>query len=122
MIRTLTITTAALGLFAAAAAPAFAASASHDIVVHEHASSSTHEVKSKHVHYRDVDISTAHGAETLARRIENASERVCGGPHNRKTSLREKSEYKQCVSEAAEDAIRSVNSPAVTQAYKKTSS
>ena len=122
MNRTLMITTAALGLFAAAAAPAFAASAPHDLIVHEHLSSSTHEVRSKHVRYQDVDISTADGAAALVKRIENASERVCGGPHNRKTSLKEKADYKQCVKDAADEAVRGVNSPAVTQAYGKASS
>ncbi len=120
MTRDLMITAAALGLLAGA--PAFAAVSPHapyhDVVVHEHLSSATHEVRSKHVRYTDVDISTAHGAETLVRRIKNASERVCGGPHNRKTSLHERTAYDQCVKEAADEAVLSANSPAVTAAYK----
>ncbi len=123
MIRTLTITTAVLGLFAAAAAPAFAAATSphapyHDVLVHERAPGSAHETKSKHVRYTDVDISTSHGAETLVRRIKNASEMVCG-PHKGKMSLKERTDYKQCMKEAMDDAVQSVNSPTVTDAYKK---
>jgi UrcA family protein len=119
------VTSAALGLFAGGSAPAFAAAAQsphapyHDVVVHEHLSSPTHEVRSKHVRFTDVDISTAHGADTLVRRLKNASERVCGGPHNRKESLRERSSYKTCVKEAMDEAVQGVNAPAVSEAYKR---
>ncbi len=92
----------------------------HDVIVHEHLSSATHEVRSKHVRYTDVDISTAHGAETLVRRIKNASEMVCG-PRKGKMSLHERSAYNQCMKEAMDEAVLSANSPAVTAAYKNIS-
>ena len=125
MIRELMITTATLGLLAGGAAPAFAAAVSphapyHDVIVHEHLSSNTHEVKSKHVRYHDVDVSTAHGAETLVIRIKNASEMVCG-PHKGKMSLRERTDYNRCIKEAMDEAVQSANSPAVNEAYKKVS-
>ena len=123
MTRELMITAAALGLLAGA--PAFAAAVSphapyHDVIVHEHLSSNTHEVKSKHVRYHDVDISTPQGAETLVTRIKNASEMVCG-PHKGKMTLKERTDHKQYVKEAMDEAVLSANSPAVTAAYKNIS-
>ena len=116
MTRYLMIATAAFGLIAGAAVPALAAS---DVVVHEHAAAHGIKMMSKSVSYRDLDISTAQGADSLVSRIRRASKTVCQHGYKGKMSLHERRGYDQCVDEAMQEAVQGVNSSQVTAAYQK---
>ena len=64
--------------------------------------------------YRDLDLSTPHGAKVLYRRIRAAAREVCGyGGAN----LLEQSLWKDCYHHAIADAVGKVNNPGVTAVH-----
>jgi UrcA family protein len=76
--------------------------------------SATPDVRSVTVSYRDLDLSTPHGAKVLYRRILAAAKEVCGyrGP-----GLLEQSVWKGCYHNAIADAVGKVNNPLVTAVH-----
>jgi UrcA family protein len=73
--------------------------------------SATPELRSVTVSYRDLDLSTPHGAKVLYRRIQAAAKEVCG---YRGAGLLEQSVWKGCYHNAIADAVGKVNNPLVT--------
>ena len=61
------------------------------------------DIPTKTVSFRDLDLSTALGAQTLYDRIEAAAREVCRGT--------ELSEYGACRARAIDDAVAYVGSP-----------
>ena len=101
----------ALGVVAAlslcAAAPAFAQQAS--------APSTTH-LNSRVVPYGDLNLDSAAGADTMLRRINNASRFVCGdrtGPR----SMQENGSVHGCVDESMDNAVSDLGHPNVSNRY-----
>ena len=70
------------------------------------------EIPTKTVSYRDLDLSTAHGAEALYDRIATAAREVCRG-----TDL---SSNRACRVRAVDDAIRAVGSPLLSSIHRST--
>ena len=68
-----------------------------------HASNRVGDVPTKTVSFRDLDLSTALGAQTLYDRIEAAAREVCRGT--------ELAEYGACRARAIDDAVAYVGSP-----------
>ena len=58
------------------------------------------------------------GAEALLGRIKDAAKKVCAPAPHGKVTLQERSDYKQCLKDATEEAVNGVNSPALTAAYQ----
>ena len=75
--------------------------------------------ESRVVAYKDLDLSTADGAKTLARRIHKAAEATCGGTANQ-FGLTQRSHFIQCVAKARNEA--SVAVAALTNANAKLAS
>jgi len=76
--------------------------------------SATPDVRSVTVSYRDLDLSTPHGAKVLYRRIQAAAREVCG---YRGADLLEQSVWKGCYRNAIADAVGKVNNPRVTAVH-----
>jgi len=67
---------------------------------------------SKTVKFDDLNITTAAGAKVLYRRIQAAAIEVC--PASYSYSLRMEQAQRACVDHAIDNAVKSVNSPALT--------
>ena len=124
MTRTLMITAAAIGLVAgglpafAAVTPYHAHDSMPDVIVHTPPTAHGPHVASTHVRYHDLNLSTHQGVETLLVRIRKAAKKVCAPAPMGKRSIHETADYKQCLRDAADEAVQGVNSPAVTEAYR----
>ncbi|GAA0537827.1 UrcA family protein [Rhizomicrobium palustre] len=69
------------------------------------------------VSYADLDLARPAGATTLINRIRVAAETVCGS-----ADIRDLAAFRRrsaCVTEAMDNAIRSVNAPLVARVYGK---
>ena len=64
------------------------------------------EVKTKPVHYDDLDLSSAKGQQRLATRVQSAVKAVCGNP--RAFSLAEKMDLANCKRDALASAMPKV--------------
>jgi UrcA family protein len=74
------------------------------------APSSDGEAPTKVVRFKDLDIATADGAQTLYDRIAAAARIVCrGAPH---------AQVRECRARALEDAVRIVGSPLLTSIHR----
>jgi UrcA family protein len=67
----------------------------------------------KTVKFDDLNITTAAGAKVLYRRIQTAAVEVC--PAQMSYSLRMEQAQRACVDHAIDNAVRKVNSPALTE-------
>jgi len=82
------------------------------------ASAETDRVVSVAVHYGDLDLSTARGAEIMLRRIRNAAGHVCGSAsHLRWMSLDVHLAYERCIDEAMTRAVTALQAPRVAQRF-----
>lgn len=72
--------------------------------------------RSAEVAYSDLDLSRDAGVQTLLKRIESASKRVCG---KRPTSVRfgQMEAFNGCRANAQSEAVRRINNPTVSIAY-----
>jgi UrcA family protein len=68
------------------------------------------EVLTKTVSFRDLDLSTQHGAQALYVRIEAAAREVCRGT--------ELTDYDACRARAIEDAVKDVSNPLLSAAHR----
>lgn len=68
------------------------------------------------VTYGELDLNSAAGADTLIRRIDQASEQVCGA-HDGRTNTRQAMINRVCEVETAENGVADVNHPVVTARY-----
>jgi UrcA family protein len=68
------------------------------------------------VTYGELDLNSAAGADVLVRRIEQASDQVCGR-HDGRTNTRQRIISQHCAVETAENGIADVNHPVVTARY-----
>jgi UrcA family protein len=68
---------------------------------------------SKTVKFDDLNIATAAGAKALYRRIQTAAVEVC--PTQMSYTLRMEQARRACVDHAIDNAVKSVNSPALTE-------
>ena len=70
------------------------------------------EVATKVVRFKDLDLATAAGAETLYERIAAAARIVCrGAPY---------AAVRSCRTRAVEDAVRTIGSPLLTSIHRST--
>ena len=76
------------------------------------ANSRVGEIPTKTVSFRDLDLSTANGAETLYERIRAAARVVCRGA--------EPAEIHACRSQAIDDAVTGVGSPLLSSVHRST--
>ena len=67
----------------------------------------------KTVKFDDLNITTAAGAKVLYRRIQTAAVEVC--PAQFSYSLRMEQAQRACVDHAIDNAVKKVNSPALTE-------
>ena len=74
-----------------------------------HAAERTDEVATKTVSFRDLDLSTARGAEALHARIEAAARDVCRGT--------ELVDYNACRARAVDGAVKVVANPLLSAAH-----
>ena len=125
MTRSL-LSAAALGLLLAASAPsAFAqfpgpqkSNLGKDVTVHGIDERTGKETRSKTVDLHNYDLSTPEGAKEAVYRIRAASKHLCSPHHHAKRGVRESADYKKCVSDSMQQAVQSINSPMVDEAYK----
>jgi UrcA family protein len=68
------------------------------------------------VHYDDLNLSSAAGANRLYDRIEGAARISCGDWGR---SFLEHSDWKSCYQRAIADAVAAVNSPVLTAVYNQ---
>jgi UrcA family protein len=68
---------------------------------------------SKTVKFDDLNIATPAGAKALYRRIQTAAVEVC--PTQMYYTLRMEQAQRACVDHAIDNAVKSVNSPALTE-------
>jgi len=65
------------------------------------------------VFYGDLNLDHAAGAAVMLNRIKSAAVRVCGGaPHG--LDLKGQRDFRACVADATNDAVRQLNAPLVT--------
>jgi UrcA family protein len=74
-------------------------------------------VASVAVAYGDLDLDSAAGVNALYRRLRAAAERVCDHPAGR--SLADILAYRACFGAALTDAVRDVNSEALTSLHQR---
>jgi UrcA family protein len=100
----------ALGVIAAfslcAAAPAFA----------QQDAASTTQLNARVVPYGDLNLDSRSGADTMLRRIDNASRYVCGDRTGPRT-IQENGSVHGCVHESMETAVNDLDHPNVTNRY-----
>jgi UrcA family protein len=70
------------------------------------------EIPTKKVSFRDLDLSTASGAEALYERITDAAREVCRGI--------EPKSMRACRTQAVADAVKLVGSPLVSSVHRST--
>jgi len=70
------------------------------------------EIPTKKVSFRDLDISTAEGAEALYGRIESAAREVCRGT--------ELALMRTCREQAVDEAVRIVGNPLLSSVHRST--
>jgi UrcA family protein len=75
----------------------------------------THSVR---VHYADLNLSTASGAEELYRRISFAAHEVCGDV-TVPSFVNQNRAYRECRRTAVEDAVAKVDRPKLTALYDR---
>lgn len=75
------------------------------------------DARSVTVHYGDLDLNSAMGAEHLYRRLSVASREVCGDEMEI-IDLQQLSDIRTCRKEALEDAVATVDTPLLTAAYE----
>ena len=68
------------------------------------------------VSYGDLDVSAPEGAQALIYRLEAAASKVCGGAPDIRM-LKAWGNYRACVKDAVDGAVRRVNRPIVSAAY-----
>ena len=100
----------ALGVIAAvslcAAAPAFA----------QQGAASTTQLNERVVPYGDLNLDSRSGADTMLRRIDNASRYVCGDRTGPRT-IQENGSVHHCVNESTETAVNDLDHPNVNNRY-----
>ncbi|HET7132387.1 MAG TPA: UrcA family protein [Gammaproteobacteria bacterium] len=104
------IATLAVLVGAIAAAPAMATNLSRFSGQTE-----THKVR---VHYADLNLGTASGAEQLYRRISFAAHEVCGDV-TVPSFVNQNRAYRECRRTAVEDAVAKVDRPKLTALYDR---
>lgn len=67
------------------------------------------------VHVGDLDLSTSEGAKAALSRIHKAAQQICGPDQDLK-DLNSRSQFDQCVSQAVDRAVASLDRPMVTAA------
>jgi UrcA family protein len=67
------------------------------------------------VSYKDLDMSTTQGGQTLYKRIRFAADQVCG--KSEAHSLHDKMLAETCFDRAVSQAVAQVNNPMLTQVY-----
>jgi UrcA family protein len=70
------------------------------------------EIPTKRVSFRDLDLSTASGAEALYERITAAAREVCRGA--------ELNAIRSCQAIAVEDAVKGVGNPLLSSVHRST--
>ena len=73
------------------------------------------DTRSMSVTYRDLNLSTLPGANSLYQRIRGAARVVCGEPGY---DLRSQRLYKDCYTDAVSGAVAAVNNPNLTALYR----
>lgn len=68
------------------------------------------------VTYGELNLNSSAGADTLVRRIEQASDQVCGR-HDGRTNARQRIISQRCAVETAENGVADVDHPVVTARY-----
>ena len=71
--------------------------------------------RSVSVNYRDLNLSTIHGAITLYERLKDAAQTVCDRPL---TGVAAYQEWRSCYDAAMADAVAKVNSPLLTAVHR----
>jgi UrcA family protein len=74
------------------------------------------EPRSVTVDYRDLNMATLAGATTLYTRIHGAARQVCGDAGR---NLSEQHARELCLQHAIESAVSAVNSPLLTNVYRR---
>jgi UrcA family protein len=69
------------------------------------------------VHFGDLNIDQTAGATVLYRRIRHAAERVCGEPQLPGSHV-VSPDWRRCVAQAIDQAVVSVDRPALTAYYR----
>lgn len=75
--------------------------------------------RSEKVDYTDLNVDKESGAETLYRRLQHASKRVCG-VESFKTAggIRELAEQRRCYHDALDKAVAKINNPLLTRIHE----
>lgn len=81
------------------------------------AQNETTEPQARVVTYGELNLNSAAGADTLVRRIENASAQVCGTNDGR-TNTRQARINRNCATEATENGVYDTNHPVVIARYE----
>jgi UrcA family protein len=114
MFKLAAISTATLALATALAAAAAQPPGGGEITVLDRPRADI-EIKGKVVNYRDLNVETPEGVQTLLGEIRRAAEAVCSPAPDR--NLRDARDYERCKAEAIDAALAQVNSPALSAGY-----
>ena len=96
----------AVAALALSAAPAFA----------QQGAASTTQLNQRVVPYGDLNLDSRSGADTMLRRIDNASRFVCGDRTGPRT-IQENGSVHSCVHESTETAVNDLDHPNVSNRY-----
>lgn len=116
MFKSAVLSTATLVLAAAMPVAVAAQPAASEVTVRAHPRPGV-VVKSKVVNYRDLNIRTTEGGQTLLGRIRQASEEVCSPAPDSIRNIGDFSDYEHCKTEAIHGALAQVKSPALSAVY-----
>jgi UrcA family protein len=79
---------------------------------------SSEQAPAETVHFSDLDLKTHHGVAVLYGRIRTAATDVCSSTEPRGTLL-PSAAHQACLRNAVQSAVRSVDSPALSQYYRE---
>jgi UrcA family protein len=71
------------------------------------------DTQSQKVSVADLDLTSARGANRFLNRVQRTARRVCGGRPDGRAPSAERAAFRECVSEAMQNAVVAINSPAV---------
>ena len=117
MFKSAILSTATLGLAAAMAVSAAAQPTVSEVTVRATPTRPGAEVRSKVVSYRDLNVGTQEGVQTLLGRIRQAGEDVCSPAPDTLRNIADFQDYQRCRTEALNGALAQVDSPALAALY-----
>jgi UrcA family protein len=78
------------------------------------------QTRSKPISFKDLDLATRDGAQTLMHRIRAAAREVCEPPSTTPGDFKDRANYQRCIDLAVSKAVADVNSQSLQDVFYST--